>query len=78
MKMVETGAPSFIVEGVWQGVVTIEVVGGSEVAFGVDGVDFRELEAQDLIQPTSGHGYELTDIGRIEYEQRKNLRGPRP
>jgi hypothetical protein len=76
MKMVETGATSFLVEGIWQGVVTVKAVGGSEVAFGVDGVDFRELEAQDLIQPTSGHGYELTDIGRIEYEQRKNVRDP--
>lgn len=75
MKMVETGAASFIVEGSWQGVVTVKAV-GSEVAFGVDGVDFRELEAQDLIQPTSRHGYELTDIGRIEYEQRKNMRDP--
>ena len=77
MKMVETGATLFVAEGIWQGVVTVKAVGGSDVAFGVDGVDFRELEAQDLIQPTSGHGYELTNIGRIEYEQRKNAQGPR-
>jgi hypothetical protein len=77
MKMVETEATLFVAEGSWQGVVTVKAIGGSEVAFGVDGVDFRELEAQDLIQPISGHGYELTDIGRIEYEQRKNVRGPR-
>jgi hypothetical protein len=77
MKMVETGATSFVAEGTWQGVVTVKAVGGSQVAFGVDGVDFRELEAQDLMRPTSGHGYELTDIGRIEYEQRKNVRDPR-
>ncbi|HEX6580959.1 MAG TPA: hypothetical protein VF195_08820 [Actinomycetota bacterium] len=75
--MVETGATLFVAEGIWQGVVTVKAVGGSDVAFGVDGVDFRELEAQDLIQPTSGHGYELTNIGRIEYEQRKNAHGPR-
>jgi hypothetical protein len=77
IKMVETGASLFVAEGAWQGVVTVKAIGGSEVAFGVDGIDFRELEAQDLIQPTSGHGYELTDIGRIEYEQRKNVRDPR-
>jgi hypothetical protein len=77
MKMVETGATLFVAEGVWQGLVTVKPVGASDVAFGVDGVDFRELEAQDLIRPTSDHGYELTDIGRIEYEQRKNVRDPR-
>jgi hypothetical protein len=76
MKMVETGATSFLLEGIWQEVVTIKAVGRSEIAFSVDGVDFRELEAQDLIQPISDHGYELTDIGRIEYEQRKNVRDP--
>jgi hypothetical protein len=72
MKMVETGATSFVVEGTWQGVVTVKALGGSGAGFGVDGVDFRELEAQDLIRPTTGHGYDLTNIGRIEYEQRKN------
>ena len=77
MKMVETGATLFVAEGIRQGVVTVKAVGGSDVAFGVDGVDFRELEAQDLIRPKSGQGYELTNIGRIEYEQRKNVRGPR-
>jgi hypothetical protein len=77
MKMVETGATLFVAEGIWQGVVTVKTVAGSDVAFGVDGVDFRELEAQDLIRPTSGQGYELTNIGRIEYEQRKNARDPR-
>jgi hypothetical protein len=76
MKMVESGATSFVAEGTWQGDVTVKAVGGSDVAFGVDGVDFRELEAQDLIRPTSGRGYELTNIGRIEYEQRKNARDP--
>jgi hypothetical protein len=60
-----------------QGPVTVRAVGGSDAAFGVDGVDFRELEAQDLIRPTSDEGYELTNIGRIEYEQRKNARDPR-
>jgi hypothetical protein len=78
MKMVETGATLFVAEGIWQGAVTVKAVGGSDVTFGVEGVDFRELEAQDLIQPTSGNGYELTNIGRIEYEQRKNARDPRP
>jgi hypothetical protein len=77
MKMVETGATLFVAEGTWQGVVTVKAVGASDVAFGVDGVDFRELEAQDLIRPTSGHGYELTNIGRIEYEQHKNARDSR-
>jgi hypothetical protein len=76
MKMVETGATSFVAEVIPQGAVTVKAIGGSEVAFGVDGVDLRELEAQDLIRPTSGHGYEITDIGRIEYEQRKNVRDP--
>jgi hypothetical protein len=78
MKMVETGATSFVAEGTWQGVVTVKALGGSGAAFGVDGVDFRELEAQDLIRPTTGYGYDLTNIGRIEYEQRKNPPPDRP
>lgn len=38
----------------------------------VDGIDWRELEAQDLTRPTTGQGYDLTNLGRMEYEERKN------
>jgi hypothetical protein len=79
MKMVESGATSFVAEGTWQGVMIVKALGGSDAVFEVDGVDFRELEAQDLVRPTTGHGYDLTNIGRIEYEQRKNPPpNPRP
>jgi hypothetical protein len=72
MKLVETGSPSFVAEGTWQGVMIVKAIGGSGAVFEVDGVDFRELLAQDLIRPTTGHGYDLTNFGRIEYEQRKS------
>jgi hypothetical protein len=79
MNMVETGATSFVAEGTMQGVTIVKAIGGSGPVFEVDGVDFRELEAQDLIRPTTGHGFDLTNIGRIEYAERKNpppKRGP--
>ncbi len=35
----------------------------------VDATDFRELVAQNLLRPAGGQTYELTNAGRVAYQQ---------
>lgn len=71
LRIVESGATSYVAEGTLQGPMIVKCL-GTNVTLEVDPVDWRELEAQDLIKPTTGHGYDLTNVGRMEYNDRKN------
>jgi hypothetical protein len=44
--------------------------GGEE--YQMEASDLRELEAQGLLRRLSGSGHEVTNAGRIAYEQLKN------
>jgi hypothetical protein len=76
--MVESGTSSFVAEGTWHGVTIVKAVGGTGEVRDVEGSDFRELEAQELIRPTTGHGYDLTNLARVFYDELKHPPPERP
>jgi hypothetical protein len=64
--MVESGASSFVFER-FGPKDFLKAVGGPERE--VEGSDFRELAHQGLIRPTTGRGYEISNEGRIAYQE---------
>lgn len=77
-KIAESGATSYVAAATLKGPTIVKCIDTNTV-LEVDGIDWHELEAQDLTQPTTGQGYDRTNLGRIEYEERKNPSpAPRP
>lgn len=68
--MVQTGESSFMFEEMFGPSQSITAgPGGEEKEREVNPSDFRELQHLGLIRATTGHGYDLTNLGKSVYEQ---------
>jgi hypothetical protein len=77
--MGDSGVESYVAEATLQGPTILNAVGSSVPNREVNGSDFRELEHQRFIRPTTGHGYDLTNEGRAAYQELKSPpREPNP
>lgn len=72
LQLVGTGTDSFVRQAMGGGITAVKAQGGSGAELEVNGSDFRELERQGLIQATTGDGYDLTNEGRLAYEELTN------